>query len=132
MNSTHGKQGPLLYRSAAPRCKDNPVIVVGPQVPRHFQKLLPQLQLSGQFQGSFLHNFFFFISAVRRHNLCYFSLSARPSCKHSPVDVQASPHADTPTAEMIIWKQLWQDKENVFSTLFSVKKHFLKSAFFSL
>lgn len=58
-------------------------------------------QLSGQFQG-FLHHFVFFISVVWHRNRCNFFLLHRSSYSYSPCDVQASPHADTPTAEMII------------------------------
>lgn len=51
---------------------------------------------------SILKDFFYLVSVVGHHNHCYFSLSFCPSYKHSTRDVQASPHADTSTAEMIV------------------------------
>lgn len=113
MNSAHGKQGPLYTPSAAPRRIDNPVIV-SPQVPRlgrggtsktllHQLKkvtaLLAFLSIS-RFSAAFCLSRI--CGLTPQSPLLSFIVTSPQLTAVPPRDVQACPHADTPTAEMIL------------------------------
>lgn len=95
--AVHMENRAPLIAPCRPHYKDNLVTVRSSDF---LSQLNEVAALSGQFHD-FLHHFSSSYLLFWHHNYCYLLLSARPSYKHSPCDVQASHHTDTPTAEMI-------------------------------
>lgn len=101
MNSRHGKQGPLDTAPQPPCHEANP-LVVDPQVTSKTVTLkvtaLFALWLLSRLFASLFHPHI----CGSTQSLLLFFIESSQVTNIPPCDVKASPHADTPTAEMIM------------------------------